>query len=89
MKNNKNVSFRPNQLYNDVNAVSLFSVKELGYKVFDMVYFKYVDYLIFLFPAYLLEPHTDVHAESYVAPAQDQEEFSNRLATREDRAGAE
>lgn len=54
-----------------------------------MVYFKYVDYLLFLLPAYLLEPHTDVHAESYVAPAQDQEEFSNRLATREDRAGAE
>lgn len=54
-----------------------------------MVYFNYVGYLIFLFPAYLLEPHTDVHAESYVTPAQDQEEFSNRLAAREDRAGAE
>lgn len=57
--------------------------------MFDMVYFKYVDYLVFIFLANLLEPHTDVYAEPYVAPAQDQEEFPNRLATREDRAGAE
>lgn len=37
--------------------------------MFDMVYFKYVDYLVFIFLANLLEPHTDVYAEPYVAPA--------------------